>query len=308
MRQASSMKSWTARDLVFGAIVFVIGVLIVPAVTPYGSATSPDSIAYLDIATHFAAGEWWRATDFSLATGGMGSTVQNRIWPPLYPLVLSLFVSDFADVHGAALLSAILCGVTGALGYALLRRSLSPLFAAVAACAILLSGPVVTCFAYAWSETVFIPLVLLAALLAEAYRDWILLRAWSRVAVMGALVVVLIAAVLSRYIGICLAVLFPVVYFGSRRDTIDRVLIALGGLVYAALVGAFLLQNYLVAGTLSGGGSGKVRTGLVCEHQPSFRDCHHGDAKWAPYGRIVGAGRGIDRVGHPETGASNARD
>lgn len=246
-------KRGIAVDAVWGLLVLLASALGVLAATPYGSATSPDSIAYLDIAAHFAAGDGWRATDFSLATGGAGATVENRIWPPLYPLLLSLVVEDYADVHGAAQVSAALLALTGGLAYVLLRRSLPSVLAAAATCTILFSGPIVTAFAYAWSETLFIPLMLLATLLAVTYVEQAKARARMRAMVMLALVATLIATAMTRYIGLCMVVLLPLAFIASKRDLTDRILVALGALLYAVFVGSFLAQNYLVAGTLSGG-------------------------------------------------------
>lgn len=242
-----------AGDALAVVFIVVIGVLTLGGLTPYGSATTPDSVSYLDIASHVRAGDGWRATDFALATGVDGGTVENRLWPPLYPALLALFAGHAADVAGAATLGTVLFAVTGLLAYALLRRGLAILPALLASLCVLLSTPLLTSFSYAWSEALYIPLLLLAALSALLYRDHRAAAVGVRAALIGLLVASLAAAVLTRYIGLHALVILPCASLFGRRDGADHACFVVGAGVYVLGVGGVLLQNYRVAGTVSGG-------------------------------------------------------
>ncbi|MCB1800129.1 MAG: hypothetical protein KDI82_00430 [Gammaproteobacteria bacterium] len=239
-------------DLVTLLCAGVLASFVMSSLTPFGAATTPDSLSYLDIAAHIAAGDGWKTTDFSFDPSLAHGLTEQRAWPPLYPAALALFVADGADVGAAALLSGILLTASIVLLVLILRPAMP--WSAALALGILsgLSLPMLTVHAFAWSETLFIALLLLAVWSGAHYlalgpknRTW-------RTAMLTTTVAALILLVYTRYIGIVFSLLLPAMLLLDRHTPGSSRKIVVAGLVYALGVGYLLLSNLLASGHLSG--------------------------------------------------------
>jgi hypothetical protein len=137
--------------------------LVLLSAARYGAGLSPDSVAYLDVARNLASGR-----GFTFHTGE-----HLLLWPPLYPIVLALVSlvtrldpSIFAHVVNAVLFAAVI-----ALSAVLVRESLGQRmpFAALGLATVMLSAPLLDIYAMAWSDCLFIPLVLLYVVATQHY-------------------------------------------------------------------------------------------------------------------------------------------
>lgn len=247
-----TISRWKTHGLA-ALILLILTISVMARLSPHGSATSPDSLAYLDIAAHMRAGEGWRATDFSFEAANRPATVDNRIWPPLYPAVLAGFIDHPLDTVGAARLSNVLYFFVALLTFCLLAREVMWIKALGLTIPLMLATPALTIFAYAWSEGLFVLLLLLAATGATGYlsacdREPRLRALWATLLTLS-----LIALFLTRYIGIVFAFLLPLTFWWSRRDGEDRRVISVASVVYGAPVAFLLWRNSMLTGSVTGG-------------------------------------------------------
>ncbi|MDD2706635.1 MAG: hypothetical protein PHV34_01395 [Verrucomicrobiae bacterium] len=146
----------------------LLGFLIVVWLTPFGSATTPDSLLYLDTARHLSTFQGFSVSDISLHSEAIAKPLTT--WPPLYPLTLApLVFSGIPPVTAARWISAILFAATGLIFFRLARPAahspslaLPGCLAGLASLILLLQPILLTVYTHAWSETLFIPLSLLA--------------------------------------------------------------------------------------------------------------------------------------------------
>jgi len=243
----------TSRHLLAILVILVFSLLMARSLTPFGSATTPDSLNYLDIAKNIKSGHGVLATDHSLENTDGRMYLDMKLWPPLYPLVLAATSLKLPDVVAASHLSAALLALTALFAYLLLAPVIHWYFALPASLMLCLTAPLITVYTYAWSETLFIPLLLAAAWAAIRYLDAAAAAGRVKYLYLGLLVVSLIALAYTRYIGIALALLLPVTYLLSDRR--HRPVAAFAGAVciYAAAVGYLLIGNYHATGNITGG-------------------------------------------------------
>jgi hypothetical protein len=130
-----------------------------------------DSVTYRDAALHVLGGEPGRLSNIE---SEMPASVPNAVWPPLYPLSWALVKAvSGASIDQAASLLAFLLGAVTALGVFIagLRCTgqawLSAGVTVLHACML----PIIVVFGHAWSETVFLPLLLFAYLSLLRYLD-----------------------------------------------------------------------------------------------------------------------------------------
>lgn len=196
--------------------------LLLHAANPFGLATSPDSIQYLDIAYHLKNGDGWGASDFRfetvLAQHSESKTLPlhlpiqpERAWPPLYPLLLATVINDPFDTVNALTLNSALFAAFAVFTLLTLRHCLplrEPLLrngiAALLTIMILLSTPVMTCFSHVWSEAPFLTLTALYLYMGITLSSPLTTR---YLVIVGLLCVITVLLFFTRYIGI--------VYFGS---------------------------------------------------------------------------------------------
>ncbi|MGA9532816.1 MAG: glycosyltransferase family 39 protein [Anaerolineales bacterium] len=142
--------------------VATFGVSLSVYSTQHGVGASPDSVAYLGAASNVVAG-----SGLSLPYGGPGESALTQ-FPPLYPLVLAAVGTTVGSVgEGARWLAGMLFGANLLLIAGLTSRIAphSRWASAVAAILFLVAPPVAVLHFMAWSEALFVFLVLLGLLL-----------------------------------------------------------------------------------------------------------------------------------------------
>jgi len=223
--------------------------MVMQATQRYGIGLTPDSVTYVSVARHVVAGRG--ITDY-----------QDRplvLQPPLYPLVLAaaarlthLDPMEIARLLNAVLLAAILA-TTGLILLRLLR--IPYLLATVGLIFTLTGGPVLGVSLRAWSEPLFIFLLLLHLTAAVAYA-----RHPDRSRLAG-MALSAAATSLTRYIGVAVLPAGAVVILRGRRPLRAR-LIHLGVYAGSALLPLtiWLLRNFLVSGSLLGQRGPSVET------------------------------------------------
>ena len=232
-------------------IIVVTSWLVVSRLTPYGSATMPDSLAYLDIANNIKNGEGFLTSDFSLDNAGTHSFTENRSWPPLYPCLLSIFINNASDISSVSLVSKFLLGVCIVFVF-LIIYPVNGSAAFISSLLLCFTVPVITVYTYAWSETLFLPIFIVLVWASIEYLDIHRRSLIYRITISSILLTMMILLVYTRYIGLFFVVLFPVVYFFSNKDTFDRLFFAAGSFVYTAAVCYLLYGNYIISGSISG--------------------------------------------------------
>ena len=161
-RFLAAIDNTTIRNGVAFLVILVFSLLLVRFLTPFGSATTPDSLNYLDMARNYKSGIGVLATDRSLDNHDGMLYREEKLWPPLYPLTLAASAFKLPDVVTASHLSSVLLALTALIAYLLLAPVMKWYFALSAAMLLCLTVPLITVYTYAWSETLFIPLLLLA--------------------------------------------------------------------------------------------------------------------------------------------------
>jgi hypothetical protein len=240
-------------DLLLVVPLVVLAAAMGASLTPHGAATSPDSLRYLDAAGHIAAGDGAVISVHRLDAPEPVRPLTD--WPPLYPIVLSPFVSGAdSPAVGAARFSTLALSLSVALMYLVLRPAAGRVAGVIGSLVVLLNRSTLTVFSYAWSETLFVPLSLACC--------WIACRVseppgnanrWRRFLPPLLLSVCLAAVFYCRYIGLTYSVVFVTVWIASR----DRERFGFGRVVppvlYLALIGLELARNIRLTGEISGG-------------------------------------------------------
>lgn len=174
--------------------------------TRYGLGLSPDSTAYVKAADGLLKGYGWAF-----------ASVQ---WPPLYSLVLAIFGFPFGGnvFFGARLLHALLIAINFILIARLLMQyaTFRPLVSYVLAFLISLHEVLLWVDFYVWSEPLLITFVLLDLLLIRV----LLVKQSSKIDVIElGLIGLAIMAVMTRYIGINVALINMVVVFALTKSS-----------------------------------------------------------------------------------------
>jgi hypothetical protein len=231
------------------AAALIVAFAVVLYLTPFGAAVSPDSILYLDIATHIHNGQGVTSTDYALAHAGENRAVPNTIWPPLYPAVLALSATQ-PGVASAAILSALLLAATLFFTQRILCDFLSWPLATLAALPLAGAVPMLTIHTFAWSEQLFI--AILTALLLVARRYLSSDDSGARRRSLALIALLLVLAFYTRYIGILFFPLLPLLYLTSGRTRPLLPIFLAAGLACALAVLALLMYNLHVSGSLTG--------------------------------------------------------
>lgn len=257
----------TKSDLGFHIVSIValalVAIFLVQALTPYGSATSPDSISYLDVGYNFRDGQGLVTTDLSFDAAGTSSYAPQRLWPPAYPALLSGVITTPFDVERVSLLSVILLLSSAVLVLLILRTAqLDWLVSLLVAVLAILTLPMVLVYTYVWSETLFVPVLLGMVFVILRYLGLPSENTLQKILLIGVFVALGVALVLTRYIGAAMVLLFPLIYALSSRDRSDGIIIFSGFCTYVVLVGLFLADNYRITGNLSGGSRSPSSLGL----------------------------------------------
>lgn len=220
------------------AALAVVGAALVIWLTPHGAGVSPDSTFYLESTQSLLAGEGY-------AVDGVPITH----FPPLYPTLLAFTGILQPDlVQAARLFNAILFGLNlaliGWLAYLAAGRKLW--VSGLAALFALSAEPILELHAWAWSEPLFITLLLAGLLILVRY----VVEPGRIPLVASALLLGL--AVITRYIGMGLLPAGALlIYLGRpRRDRLQGLRAALVWLALACLpLALFIVRNLVLLGT-----------------------------------------------------------
>ena len=232
--------------LIIGLSLYVLKTIIL-----YGTAVTPDSIQYLDVSQNISDGYGIVRNTYSL---GPEKFKPLTTWPPLYPIILSVFDSSYTSGSvEAARLSFIILPITIILMYLLLKQTTSKFIALLFSVIFLFSHPILTVYSYAWSETIFINLILMALLAS------VLCIKFSSAAnspkhkfCIIVLTVSIIFLPYCRYIGIIFFIIIPITFFLSknRKPIIGYYIISC--ILYIVSIGILLARNYFYSGFWGG--------------------------------------------------------
>lgn len=225
------------------ALIAVAGIVLVILTTGrYGAGVSPDSVVFISTARNITAGKGLIDSHGTPLVG----------WPPLYPILLALTsaVSGIDPLVFINVFNAVIFGLViysgGILTFVYFPDL--PGLSVITAAAILASVPLFGVMVMAWSEPLFILIILLSLIAAKHYltkRDGPSLLLFS---------ILLAFAPLIRYIGI---ILIPwgilVVLTNSKTDTkkkFDHVLVLC--LISILPIALWANRNLLISGTFFG--------------------------------------------------------
>jgi len=224
------------------ALVALCGVAVVLFATSVGVGVTPDSVAYIAAARGLLQG-------LGLATPRPeGHASPFVFYAPLFPALLAAIGSAGVDpLIGARWLNAALFAANILLAASIIAADSGSIVAALCGAALLLiSLPLLSAHAMAWSEPSFILLSLLALYWLSRYAS----AAPRRSAAAAGVAVGL--AILSRYAGVFLIGVGLIVILAADRPRRARIV---DGGVFAAisglLAGLWLARNWLVARTLT---------------------------------------------------------
>ena len=235
-------------------VLLLVSFFIVRALTPFGVATSPDSIKYLDIAYNFQRTSQIGQTDLSIENNEKYRVVPQRIWPPGYPVLLSYIISDPFDVVNISNLSIFLLFTTSFLILILLRAGqINWLSSLIFSTLSMVTLPLVLIYGYAWSETLFIPILLGVIVSFWGYLKNQKAPVWNRFSYVIVISILATCLSMTRYIGIFIFFLFPIAFILGEKTLSNFILIVFGSLINILCVGGWLWGNYKQTGTLSGG-------------------------------------------------------
>lgn len=223
-------------------ISFCGSILVLVSTSLNGASVTPDSVHYISTARNLAIGNGLIAYDGR----------PFLLWPPLYPAILSIPAILFSidPLISAGVINAIFFGLVVFFSGLLLFRHLksSALIQILGSVIILLSLILLDTATHAWSEIIFIFFVQVFLYYLEVYR--------TKKDMMSLLVLSTSAsfACLTRYIGISLIITGVVIIVFLYKSKLKSGLLPLMIFVSIASlpIGAFLLRNYQVGGSLFG--------------------------------------------------------
>jgi len=234
-------KTFSRIHLFILALIAGIGAIFILICTKkYGTGFSGDSVEYMAAAHNLLAGR-----GFLMCNGEVSAS-----WPPLYPTLLALLKFCGLDyIVSTRWIAATAFGLTAFLaGLWVLKHSQRLFLAALCSLAILCSKPLTWVFSYAWSEPIFLVLLMLYFLILPSV---IKKPSIKRVVALG---VVTAAACLTRYIGGVLFLIVVVLLMVNREHPFWKRLTSAGvfGIVSVLPLGLWLLRNWFLTGTLTG--------------------------------------------------------
>ena len=220
-----------------------------------GAATSMDSLTYINVARAIAEGKGVVAPNYDLASPVFSPMT---LWAPLYPAVLSVLClgseCTATSVRELSLYLNFILMLGSSLTFLILANKLvNPWLALATTVSLILLPAFQLDFMFLWSETVFIPLILLSLYCLTRYLDN------NKSLTMLTVAVALIAlATYTRYVGVAFAIALIVsLLFFSAKHYFQRIkIVFISGLTYSILIAPLLTRNFLHSGHLSGGERG----------------------------------------------------
>ena len=218
-------------------------------------AYTMDSLTYRDAALHFSAGHPMQATNVTAQTPELQPLLN---WPPAYPALWSVGLSlqgRLVDGVPSLLNPVLLVITTLAIFWICWRVTGKPVIAAVMAIVNGFTPTSMIVYGHAWSETLFIPMLLLAYAAFWKYRISGGKLVWLAVAV-----TLVGSSNWVRYAGV---VFLPILGFSvlvASSSTLGRRIGHAAGamLLGAAMVFPLWLRNWQLSGNISGSIRGGV--------------------------------------------------
>lgn len=226
--------------------LFVVAVsfFLVFTLTSKGVATTPDSLAYIAAAKHIAHGDGVVIPDFKLTTSAYEKPM--TAWPPLYPVLLSWVVADHNPEQSIRIFNAITLSVLG-IFFMLLLIKPNSLMGLLGVLILLLQGSIITVYSYAWSETIFLPLLVATYFFLVNYCQT------ANRYYLGLTILAIVMLSYARYIGIIFLCPIMVMIFTSSLSTREKKLsaatiVAVSILMFIPLI----IRNILIIGAAGG--------------------------------------------------------
>jgi len=229
-------RFWIAGSIL-GLAAFSLSLF---STAPYGVGVSPDSVAYISAARNFVAGNGLTCYD--------GRPFVS--WPPLYPIILSVFEFLRIDLLIASrFVAAAAWGTVVVLLALWLRRNLRhPVLIWIGALSVLFSEPLLLVNVYAWSDGLFVIWVILFLWHLERLLD-----CDSRLNFVG-IVVFAALACLTRFVGITLIITGGILLLSQNNVLVMRRVVRAS--LFTALsslpVGLWIARSVLVSGSPTG--------------------------------------------------------
>lgn len=224
------------------SVASLVGVVLVLLGTHrYGVGVSPDSTGYLCAARSLLVGQGYRSLCYTPYTA----------WPPLFPTVLAgIGLIGIEPAVGARFLNALAMGgiifVSGIFFSTCLR---SRWLAAFGTCSVVLSFPLLSISSMAWTEPLFVLLIVSFALPMAAF-----LRGGRTGTLVAAAVLAALCA-LQRYTGVAVigAGAILILWPGPHGDFRRRLKQCVGFTAIASIpLGLWMIRNHRLTGMLSG--------------------------------------------------------
>lgn len=222
-------------------VMAVIAGLCLYIVTPYGLATSPDSIGYLKGAEGLIDGQ--------------GLKYFNPQWPPVYPILIALFswVFGVSVVDGARLLSALIFGAIIYLisNYDGQEKKLIWFIFVILLCI----NPLMThIYFYAWSETLLFIIILINFKYLEKIINVKNNEVKKYLLINTILISCAILAAMTRYVGVTILItnVIVILIFSQNVLIFKRIkLITIHVIIFGAASSSWFIYTYLNFKTLS---------------------------------------------------------
>jgi len=234
-------RTVSGPGVIISSVFFLGGMCLVLWLTAqYGLGVTHDTVAYMHAAKSLLAGE---------GLGFFGYNSPFIQWAPLYPAILAIFeLTGIGMLAGAKMLGALCFGLTlGITSYFMYKRFDHKYLVFPAMAAIILCPWMLKVNIFAWTESLFILLIILSLFFIDAYaregkfRSVVLAGAFSAL------------CCLVRYTGttLVMAVVF-ILIFCPGRPVKRMKAILLYGFISSVPIGAWLTRNLLLTGTLLG--------------------------------------------------------
>lgn len=240
-------------------VITIMSSMLVLSITPHNVATTPDSISYLDAAQHISAGDGLVSTNYVF--GAEQEFTPFKIWPPLYPAMLSVFPAiTSAPLFAAVQAAMFILSLNSLLLFFILRKTIGEMFSFIAVAVFLISSANLIITTYAWSESLFISMLLFSILFSLNSYQAAEENKKNRLFVnLFLLAIALTGLFYTRYIGLIFGFILPLTWLFSpdRSKYITAYIISF--LWYSILVIGFLFRNYLLGDVTGGDVLDKVR-------------------------------------------------
>lgn len=246
---------WRGNITAIAAVMFamVSALMLMQYAADGRVAYTTDSLYYRDAALNFLEGHPMQSTN---VTTREPERLPLVVWPPAYPAlwasVASLTDVDIDDV--TSFLNPLLQAVTVLSIFVICRMAAaSTVTACIVAAASAFLPSSMAVYGHAWSETLFIPLLLLAYAACWKYRISSEQFIWLAVSA-----ILIGLANWVRYAGVAfLPILWISVFFASSALPVKRVVHATGAMLLGVAVALPLwLHNWYLAGNISGSNRG----------------------------------------------------